>query len=151
MFNLAHRHFVLMIFMFFLVVSCSSDNLSSSDTIDKKKVITLVQEETNDYAPVDEIEMMIVETFPVQVNVIAKGYFNDDCTKIDHITEEQSGNTLTLKMITVRQTNKVCKQDIKPFEEIIPLNVAGFSADIYTVNVNNKSAIFELGLDNIIR
>jgi len=102
MFNLAHRHFFLMIFMFFLVVSCSSDNLSSSDTIDKKNVITLVQEETNDYAPVDEIEMMIVETFPVQVNVIAKGYFNDDCTKIDHITEVQSGNTISRKSFAKR-------------------------------------------------
>lgn len=149
MFNLAHQNFVLMIFM--LVVSCSSDKLSSSDTIDTKNLTSLTQEATITYAAVDEIEMMIIETFPVQVNVIAKGYFHDDCTKIDHITEEQSGNTLTLKMIIVRQTDKVCKQDIKPFQEIIPLNVAGFYADIYTVNVNNKSAIFELGVDNIIR
>ncbi|RKZ52968.1 MAG: hypothetical protein DRR00_06485 [Candidatus Parabeggiatoa sp. nov. 3] len=130
-------------------MSCSSDKLSSSDTIDN--VTTLKQEATNNSAFVDEIEMMIIETFPVQVNVIAKGYFHDDCTKIVHITEELRGNTISLKMITVRQTDKVCSQDIKPFEEIIPLNIAGFSADIYTVNVNNKSAIFELGVDNIIR
>ncbi len=149
MFNLAHCHFVLMIFLCFLVMSCSSDKLSSSDTIDN--VTTLKQEATNNSAFVDEIEMMIIETFPVQVNVIAKGYFHDDCTKIVHITEELRGNTISLKMITVRQTDKVCSQDIKPFEEIIPLNIAGFSADIYTVNVNNKSAIFELGVDNIIR
>ncbi len=143
MFNLTHQNFVLMIFLCFLVMSCSSDTIDNVTTLD--------QEATINSAFVDEIEMMIIETFPVQVNVIAKGYFHDDCTKIDQITEERRGNTISLKMITVRQTDKVCSQDIKPFEEIIPLNVAGFPADIYTVNVNNKSAIFELGVDNIIR
>ncbi|HUW67086.1 MAG TPA: hypothetical protein VMW20_03460, partial [Candidatus Nanoarchaeia archaeon] len=36
-------------------------------------------------ATVEEIQIMILESFPVQINVVANGYFPDRCTKIDQI------------------------------------------------------------------
>jgi inhibitor of cysteine peptidase len=151
MFNLIQQNLVLMIFLCFIVISCSSATSSLSDK--QNNLVSINQEDkgTTTYAFIDEIKLLSVESFPIQVNIIAKGYFEDDCTTIGQIIENQSGNTLILNMITAREINKVCKQDIKPFEKIIPLNVAGLSADIYTVTVNNKSAIFELVVDNIMR
>jgi inhibitor of cysteine peptidase len=81
---------------------------------------------------------------------VAYGNLPDECTTIDQITEAQTSDTLTLEITTNRQTDRVCSSAIKPFEEIIPLNVAGLSAGIYTVKVNNHKVAFELGIDNII-
>ncbi|HZJ35859.1 MAG TPA: hypothetical protein VFD29_04465, partial [Gillisia sp.] len=33
-------------------------------------------------APVDEIDILILESFPVQINVIARGNLPDPCTEI---------------------------------------------------------------------
>jgi inhibitor of cysteine peptidase len=101
-------------------------------------------------ALIEHIEVMIFESFPVHINVVAKGNLPDNCTTINQITEEQSGNTLMVKITTDRLTDKVCTKGEKIFEEVIPLNVAGLKAGIYTVKVNQITNFFELGIDNII-
>jgi len=90
----------------------------------------------------------MLESFPVPINVVARGYLPDDCTMIDQFTEEQRGNTLTIKIITARKPDKVCRQTSQVFEEVIPLDAVGLSAGVYTVKVNNKIGVFELGMDN---
>ncbi|MDL5502719.1 MAG: hypothetical protein QSU88_05835, partial [Candidatus Methanoperedens sp.] len=44
-------------------------------------------------ATVESIEIMVLESFPVQIKVNASGYLSDGCTKIDEITEEKKDNT----------------------------------------------------------
>ncbi|MCK5523352.1 MAG: hypothetical protein KAI83_09495 [Thiomargarita sp.] len=99
-------------------------------------------------ASVEHINVKVLESFPVQVNVAVWGSLPDDCTHIDDIIEDRSGNTLIVKILTTYQKDKPCTQGIKPFQEIIPLNVDGMSAGVYTVKVNNVSESFELGVDN---
>ncbi len=102
-----------------------------------------IQEDQN---PVERIQIVMFESFPVQVNVIVSGHFPDNCTTIDEITETRNNNSFTLNITTVHEQN--CAKVIKPFEEIIPLNVEGLKAGVYTVKVNNISDFFELGVDN---
>ncbi|MBA7535461.1 hypothetical protein ES705_27717 [subsurface metagenome] len=52
-------------------------------------------------ASVDEIDILILESFPVQINVIAKGNLPDPCTEISEVLQEKEDNTflLLLKLI----------------------------------------------------
>ncbi len=99
-------------------------------------------------AAVEDIEIMILESFPVQVMVVASGYLPDGCTKINNITTVKDGNTFTVTVTTIRPADAICTQAIVPFEETIPLNVLGLKAGTYDVKVNEVSDSFELQMDN---
>jgi len=100
-------------------------------------------------ASVDEIEIIILESFPVQVQVIARGNLPDPCTEIYQISQERVVNTFFITIETYR-TPGPCIQVIAPFEEEIMLEVYGLPAGTYTVDVNGVQAIFDLEIDNIL-
>ncbi len=100
-------------------------------------------------ALVDEIEIIILESFPVQIQVIARGNLPDPCTEIYQITQKREGDTFFITIKTYRPPG-CCIQIIAPFEAVIPLNVYGLPAGTYTVDVNGVQAIFDLEIDNIL-
>ena len=102
-------------------------------------------------ATVESIEIMVLESFPVQIKVNARGYLPDGCTKIDEITKEKKDNTFLVSIKTVRPADIFCTEAIVPFQEVISLDVYGLKAGIYKVDVNGLNGTFELATDNIIR
>jgi len=100
-------------------------------------------------AVVEDIEILILESSPVQVNVVAKGYLPDGCTEIGDITKSKDGNTFVINIETIRPADAMCTQAIVPYEEVIPLDVYGLKAGAYNVVVNSVSDSFELALDNL--
>lgn len=100
-------------------------------------------------APVEEIEIVILESFPVQVQVIARGNLPDPCTEISEVFQEKEGNVFFVTIKTYRSPG-FCIQVIAPFEEIIPLEVYGLPAGTYTVDVNGAQGTFDLEVDNIL-
>ena len=100
-------------------------------------------------ADVEEIEIYILESFPVQVNVVARGYLRDSCTEIEEVITRREDCTFFIKITTTRPYDK-CAQVIEPFEEIISLDVFGLEAGVYEVEVNGIKDSFELTVDNII-
>ncbi|HWQ95938.1 MAG TPA: hypothetical protein VN368_01060 [Candidatus Methylomirabilis sp.] len=101
-------------------------------------------------ATVESIEIISLESFPVQIKVNARGYLPDGCTRIQGITKEKKENTFFVTIRTVRPADAFCTQAIVPFQEMISLDVYGFKAGIYTVDVNGVKGTFELETDNII-
>jgi inhibitor of cysteine peptidase len=99
-------------------------------------------------ARVEEIEIMILESFPVQINVVARGNLPDGCTTIDRIEQERQGNTVLVTITTVRPADQACTEALVPFEEVISLDAAGLAAGTYTVDVNGVRDTFELAVDN---
>jgi len=99
-------------------------------------------------APVEEIEIVILESFPVQVQVIASGNLPDPCTEIYQINQEIEDNTFFVTIKTYRPPG-LCIQVLAPFEEIISLEVYGLPAGTYTVDINGVQATFDLEVDNI--
>ena len=99
-------------------------------------------------ASVDEIDILILESFPVQINVIARGNLPDPCTEISEVLQKREGNSFFITIKTYRSLDP-CIQIIVPFEEIIPLDVYGLPAGTYTVDVNGVQATFDLEVDNI--
>lgn len=101
-------------------------------------------------AIVESIEILTLESFPVQIHVIARGYLPDGCTSIDEITKSREGNTFSVTVTTKRPLGVMCTQEIVPFEKTIPIDVYGLGKGVYTVDVNSVSGSFELPTDNII-
>ncbi len=101
-------------------------------------------------ATVESIEIMVLESFPVQIKVNARGFLPDGCTRIDEITKEKKENTFLVSIKTVRPADLFCTAAIVPFQEVISLDVYGLKAGIYKVDVNGVNGTFELVTDNII-
>ena len=98
-------------------------------------------------ANVTEIDILILESFPVQVHVVARGYLPNPCTQIEEITQSREGNDFTIT-ITTKTSQGPCIQVLIPFEETIVLDVYGLPADTYNVNVNGIEDSFTLEVDN---
>jgi len=132
-----------------LVWQKSSDPMAFSlKNAQVKKPSPIVAEKPK--AHIENIEILILESFPVQVHVIAKGYFINGCEQLDQMDIDKSDNTFTVTM-TTKFVGEVCTEALVPFEEVIPLKVNGLKAGIYTVDVNGITDTFELAIDNIIQ
>lgn len=100
-------------------------------------------------ANVDSIEVLILESFPVQINVRTRGTLPNGCTSIDEVTTEQVGNEFNVAISTIQPVDVVCTQALVPFEETIALDVDGLPAGSYQVNVNGRIGSFTLSVDNV--
>lgn len=99
-------------------------------------------------AKVDSIQILTLESFPVQINVLARGELPDGCTVIDDIQTARTGNNFEVTVQTRRPADAVCTQGIVAFAETIPLDVVDLAAGTYTVTVNGISGSFTLATDN---
>jgi len=102
-------------------------------------------------ADVESIEVLILESFPVQVNVIASGTLPDACTTLNEPAPRQEGNTFVVNLTATRLPEEVCSQAIVPFDKVIQLDVEGLSAGTYTVSVNGVTGTFTLETDNVVQ
>jgi len=101
-----------------------------------------------DLAELTEIDILILESFPLQVHVVASGYLPNPCTQIYKIIKRREGNDFTVTIKTQTSPGP-CIQIIEPFEETIALDVYGLPAGTYTVNVNGIEDSFTFDVDNI--
>ena len=88
---------------------------------------------TRGQAVVDSIDVLIMESFPVQVSVTALGNLPDGCTQIDEVISQRTDNAFRVAITTLRQPSAACTQALVPFEESVPLDVAGLPAGTYEV------------------
>lgn len=101
-------------------------------------------------AMVDSIQILTLESFPVQVNVQVRGDLPDGCTSINEIISQRDGNAFTVAVTTFRDSDRMCTQALVPFTEMIPLDVLGLEAGTYTVSVNGITGSFTLAVDNVL-
>jgi inhibitor of cysteine peptidase len=100
-------------------------------------------------AVVENLSVMIMESYPVQVSVQLSGYLPDGCTTIKEVRSSKDGDTFTISIVTQRPGGDVaCTMAIVPFEENVPLEVEGLPAGEYTVRVGELSETFTLEMDN---
>jgi inhibitor of cysteine peptidase len=100
-------------------------------------------------AVVGNIDIAILESFPVQVMVTAEGDLPDGCTTISHAEQSIDGNTITVKLYTARPAEMLCTMALVPYIHNISLDVVGLTAGDYTVDVNGATGAFNLAVDNI--
>ena len=127
----------------FLLMRNSTEEITSLDKEVTQEEITIAE------AQVNEIEIDVLESFPLQVRVVARGEFSDGCTEIHEVTQEKTEDIFFVKITTKRPTNAFCAQVIKSFEELVSLDIEGLEKGIYTVDVNGITDIFEIEFDNV--
>jgi inhibitor of cysteine peptidase len=103
---------------------------------------------TRGLAPVESVEIVILESFPVQVRAMVSGNLPDGCTDIDQISQQRQEDRFLISITTVRPAGMMCTEALVPYEETINLDVEGLLAGTYVVDVNGTTAEFELAVDN---
>ena len=107
-------------------------------------------EVTTGLALVDTIDILIMESFPVQVRVVIRGNLTDGCTRLDPAQVTRSDNTFHIELTTRRPVAGECTEALVPYEENVSLDVAGLPAGEYTVEANGVTGIFTLAVDNVL-
>jgi len=102
-------------------------------------------------ATVESLSVLLLESFPLQAQAVVTGYVPDGCTELDEINVEFKNDTFVLIFVTRSPVGDIgCTEALVPFEESVPLDIAGFNAGTYKVVAQNQSAEFTLDMDNVL-
>lgn len=97
------------------------------------------------------VELLILESFPVQIRAVLSGDLPDGCTGIKEIVAEQTDDwTFEIHIFTQRPADAMCTQALVPFEEQIALDVNGLPAGEYVVKAYDLETAFTLAVDNVL-
>jgi inhibitor of cysteine peptidase len=81
---------------------------------------------------VEEIDLLTMESFPVQMMAIVRGSLPDGCSVLDEITVTKVDNDFILHFEAHRDGD-TCTMAEVPFEENVALDVYGLKAGTYRV------------------
>lgn len=100
-------------------------------------------------AEVKELQVSVLDTFPVQVQAAIRGNLPDGCTTIRGVKAEREGSTFVILLDAFRDPVALCTQALVPFEETVKLDVEQLAADTYHVIAGELQATFTLVADNV--
>ena len=121
----------------------SEDTPAPIETLDPDKF------EIGEAAYFDSMDIVFLESFPLQVHAVLKGNLPDGCTSIHYHEVKRVENTFDIKVITKRPVDAFCTEALVPFEYTAPLDVYGLIAGSYIVKAYNVSNEFSFTQDNI--
>jgi inhibitor of cysteine peptidase len=102
-------------------------------------------------APVSSVEVLILESFPVQVRVVVSGGFSNGCWEMGDYAVGRNGNVFEVTLSAFGPApDMICTQVAPMFEEVIPLDVYGLPAGTYIVSANGVTSEFTLSIDNSV-
>ena len=99
---------------------------------------------------VEQVEVLVMKSFPVQVNLVVKGKLGDPCSMLGAIEKWREEETFYYLMRTMKPIDAKCELEEKKFEEIVEVNVEELEVGRYVVNVNGVEEGFELARDNVL-
>jgi inhibitor of cysteine peptidase len=102
-------------------------------------------------ATVESIDVIFLESFPLQARAIVSGYFPNGCVELNEITVEHDGQDFILTIQTRQPAGDIaCTEALVPFEESVSLDIYGLDAGTYNVIAQDQSTTFTLDIDNAI-
>lgn len=102
-------------------------------------------------ATVESLEVILLESFPVQAQAIVSGTLPDGCSELHEVSVEQQGLRFKLTLKTRHLTGDVaCTEALVPLEETVDLDIQGLEAGTYTVVAQDKQATFTLNVNNVL-
>jgi hypothetical protein len=93
-------------------------------------------------APIHEVRVAILETYPPQVSVYIKGGLPNTCTTFHDLTVKRSGSTINIVVTVQVEKDRLCGQVYTFFERNVNLGSEFISGQTYTINVNGKVTTF---------
>jgi inhibitor of cysteine peptidase len=135
-----------------LDVTGLADGIYTVNVNEMSDTFELAQDDIQFKAPIEQVDLQVLESFPVQVNVKVKGWFTNGCQQIDQIKVTPTDNTFMVTMTTTPPPplEIACTMALAPFEKTIALDVQGLKQGVYTVDVNGIRKQFELAVDNVV-
>jgi len=124
--------------------------VTSEDTPAPTETLNPDEFEIGETAYIDNMDIVFLESFPLQVHAVVKGNFPDGCTSIQHHEVKREKNTFEIKVFTKRPVDAFCTEALVPFEYTVPLDVYGLAAGDYTVKAYNIFNEFTFTQDNIL-
>ncbi|MGH2541439.1 MAG: hypothetical protein ACRDIB_01495 [Ardenticatenaceae bacterium] len=128
-------------------ISGSDEPVSSTDPTPTQPPPPSGEIETG-VAMVESVDVLILESFPVQIHANVRGNLPDTCTQLGEPEQMRDDNTFTVTLPTLREAGISCAEALTPFETTIPLDVADLPAGEYIVDVNGVTGSFTLQMDN---
>lgn len=135
-----------------LEVTGLADDTYIVNVNDQSDIFQLDRDNILFQAFIEQVEVQIIESFPVQVNIKVDGQFLHGCQQIEQIEVTRTNNIFMVTMTTTPPLPPgiTCTTVLNPFEEIIALDVLGLTEGVYTVDVNGIRKQFELMKDNVV-
>lgn len=98
----------------------------------------------------DQVETIVIESFPVQVLLKVSGNFPSGCGGFGQINQRMQSNKFEIAMHhALIPPGTLCAMALVPFEKIVPLQVYGLPAGTYEYSVNGElTGTFSLSRDN---
>lgn len=122
------------------LVACAPADNSGSDSAGGSTVPATVY--------IDGVDVLLMESFPLQARAVVRGNLPDGCTRISGVTAERNGDTFVIAIAAERDADAMCTQALVPFEENVTLDILGLDAGSYTVQAGDASASFTLDVAN---
>jgi inhibitor of cysteine peptidase len=98
---------------------------------------------------VESVEVRVLESFPVQVEAVARGTLPEGCAGVGDESVSRKGDVFEVTLPSGPSDLAVCSAEPASFETAIPLDVQGLAAGTYMVDVNGVTTTFELAVDNV--
>lgn len=97
---------------------------------------------------VDSVEILLMESFPLQARAVVRGNLPDGCTTLESTTVSREGDTFVINLQAQRDPLALCTQALQPFEQNVALDILGLPAGTYTVQAGEANTTFTLDIDN---
>jgi hypothetical protein len=95
-------------------------------------------------APIHEVEVYFMESFPIQVGVYIKGGLRDGCTTFNDINTVREGSAINIEVTTQHPRGISCPPVYNYFEKNLNLGSDFTQGTTYILNVNDYSTTFEM-------
>ncbi len=93
-------------------------------------------------APIHEVNITLMKSYPPQVDVYIKGGLPDGCTTFNDATVTREGTIVNIKVTVQRPRDAMCPAIYGFFEKNINLGSNFVAGITYTVNVNDHTTTF---------
>jgi inhibitor of cysteine peptidase len=91
---------------------------------------------------VETVDVLLAESYPVQVFVEVTGYLPDPCWEAQEPVTEQNGNRVDIEILAERKVDEVCPQVIEEYRTTIELGT--LEPGEWVVSVNGVEQEFEV-------
>ncbi len=95
-------------------------------------------------APIHEVDVRFMESFPVQVGVYIKGGLSDGCTTFHDAVVTRSGNTINIEVTTQHPKDKICTAVYTFFEKNLNIGSDFTAGTTYILKVNDYTTTFKM-------
>jgi inhibitor of cysteine peptidase len=92
---------------------------------------------------VNETDVLLLESFPVQVEAVVKGTLPSACSTVDEVSQRREGNLVEVTVLTRTRRGQVCIASLKGVTERVRLQ-GGFPPGDYLLRVNGKETRFQV-------